>query len=159
FVSVWRPSRLESAVSVKPIWADLRPRFREARWRSPNTAHLRAFLLKATRNRFLDRYRQHAAALAHEQPLGNTNPDQFVDGSEPHPSAIAEANDLWERMLNLCSPAHRSLLILRRQGVGIPEIGVRGGMHEDSVRRILRRVARQAARQQAPTPPALWAES
>jgi RNA polymerase sigma-70 factor (ECF subfamily) len=61
--------KFDSADVVQSIWADLLAGFRGARWTFTSAAQLRAFLLKATHNRFLDRVRQSNPALAHEQPL------------------------------------------------------------------------------------------
>src|SRR5437016_13541291 len=59
-------AKFDSIDVVQSIWADVLTGFREAGWHFPSVAHLRAFLVKATRNRFLDRVRQHDAALAPE---------------------------------------------------------------------------------------------
>jgi RNA polymerase sigma-70 factor (ECF subfamily) len=46
-------------------------------------------------------------------------------------------------MLALCPPAHHDVLRLRREGLRLEEIAARTGLHEGSVRRILRKLARQ----------------
>jgi RNA polymerase sigma-70 factor (ECF subfamily) len=69
---------------------------------------------------------------------------------EPRPSEVAQAGELWERMLALCPPEHHEVLRLRRQGVLLTEIASRTGLHEGSVRRILRQLARQLALDQEP---------
>ena len=48
-------------------------------------------------------------------------------------------------------PDHHELLRLKRQGLPLQEIAARTGLHEGSVRRILRQLARQLAL--GPTPP------
>jgi DNA-binding CsgD family transcriptional regulator len=48
-------------------------------------------------------------------------------------------------MLEECSPAHREILILKRQGLPNSEIAVRIGLHEGSIRRILYELARRLA--------------
>src|SRR3712207_3464888 len=61
------PSRLRSKFDsvdvVQSVWADVLTGFREAGWRFTNADQLRAFLLKATRNRFINRVRQHQRAV------------------------------------------------------------------------------------------------
>jgi DNA-directed RNA polymerase specialized sigma24 family protein len=44
---------------------------------------------------------------------------------------------LWKRMLEQCTPDHREILILKRQGLLLAEIAARTGLHEGSIRRIL----------------------
>jgi RNA polymerase sigma-70 factor (ECF subfamily) len=46
-------------------------------------------------------------------------------------------------MLEECAPAHREILILKRQGMPNAEIAGRVGLHEGSVRRILYELARR----------------
>src|SRR5947209_1461271 len=58
--------------------------------------------------------------------------------------------DLLQRMLALCPPAHHELLQLKRRGLTLVEIAQRTGLHEGSVRRILRQLARQMAVKQEP---------
>jgi RNA polymerase sigma-70 factor (ECF subfamily) len=55
---------------------------------------------------------------------------------------------LWERLLELCPPAHHDILWLRRSGCGPEEISRRTGLHEGSVRRVLRQLARRLALEQ-----------
>src|ERR1035438_4584095 len=77
------PNRLrpkfDSTDIVQSIWGDLLAGFREAGWRFTNAHQLRGFLVKVTRNRFLDRLRQHDRILAHEEPMGERDLDQIPD--------------------------------------------------------------------------------
>jgi len=144
-------AKFDSADIVQSVWADLLHGFREAGWRFADAAHLRAFLVKVTRNRFLNRCRQHRSALGREQPLARTEPEELPPSCQPRPSEIAQADELWEQILALCPPAHRELLRLRRQGVPLAEIAARTGLHQSSVRRILYDLVRQLAVKQKPT--------
>jgi RNA polymerase sigma-70 factor (ECF subfamily) len=137
--------KFDSIDIVQSVWADVLDGFRGAGWRFADTAHLRAFLVQVTRNRFIDHVRHHQRALQLEQSLAGTNPDLLPPSAQPRPSEIAQADDLWEKMLALCPPAHHELLKLKRQGLALAEIAARTGLHEDSVRRILRKLARQLA--------------
>lgn len=137
-------AKFDSVDVVNSIWADLLHGFRTSGWRFKDAAHLRAFLVKATRNRFLDRVRKHKAALGVEQPVEGANL-AGLGGHDPRPSEVAEANDLWERMLHLCPDAHRPLLLLKRQGCSLDDIAARTGYHPSSVRRIFYDLARRLA--------------
>jgi RNA polymerase sigma factor (sigma-70 family) len=136
-------SKFDSTDIVQSVWADLLTRFRSANYRFADAAHLRAFLVKVTRNRFLDRVRRQQPALRHEQPLGDRDLDSVAASAQARPSEIAKAEELWQRMLALCPPAHRHLLDCKRRGMSLAEIAGRTGLHESSVRRILYDLARR----------------
>jgi RNA polymerase sigma-70 factor (ECF subfamily) len=138
-------AKFDSVDVVQSVWADLLHGFRAAGWRFPDVDHLRAFLVRATRNRFIDRIRQHQKMANREQPLTGTDMDELPPTPEPRPSQVVQADELWEKMLALCSPDHHELLRLKRQGLSLSEIGAQTGLHPDSVRRILRTLARQLA--------------
>ena len=147
-------AKFDSVDIVQSVWADVLDGFRRAGWRFEDAEHLRAFLVKATRHRFIDRYRQHQRALEHERPLAEGEGDGGPVSPGPRPSEVAKADDLWDKLLALCPPEHHELLRLKRQGLGAPEIAARTGLHEDSVRRVLRQLARRLALQQpSPAPP------
>ncbi len=138
-------AKFDSADVVQSIWADLLAGFRDTRWHFSDVAQLRAFLLKATHNRFLDRVRQTNAAVQREQPLDLTAPQSLPPAPQPRPSECAQADDVWQKLLALCPADHHEVLRLRREGLTRAEIAARTGLHEGSVRRILRRLARQFA--------------
>jgi RNA polymerase sigma-70 factor (ECF subfamily) len=138
-------SKLDTVDVVQSVWADVVRGFRQGRWYFPDDARLRAFLVTMARNRFLDRVRQHSAALRHEQPLAEPERGEAVASGQPRPSEEAQANELWDRLVALCPPEHRELLRLKRQGLPMSELVARTGLHEDSIRRILRTLLRQVA--------------
>jgi RNA polymerase sigma-70 factor (ECF subfamily) len=130
-------SKLDSVDVVQSVWADLLGSFRAAGWRFTDLTQLRAFLVKVTRNRLIDRHRQHASALQRERALTQTASRELPLAPDPRPSEIAQGNELWQRMLEQCSPAHREIVMLKRQGLLLSEIAARTGLHEGSIRRIL----------------------
>jgi RNA polymerase sigma-70 factor (ECF subfamily) len=139
-------AKFDSIDVVQSVWADVLRGFREADWRFTNEAQLKAFLIKATRNRFLDRLRQHRTALRREHPLGESDSDAMPAARQPQPSELAQADELWQQMLTLCPPPHREILRLKRQGVPLAEIAAQTGLHASSVRRILYDLARRLRR-------------
>lgn len=147
-------AKFDSLDIVQSVWADVLDGFRRAGWRFEDADHLRAFLVKATRHRFIDRYRQHQRALERERPLAESENDAGPASPGPRPSEVARADDLWDKLLALCPPEHRDVLHLKRQGLAAPEIAARTGLHEDSVRRLLRQLARRLALQSSNPPPA-----
>jgi RNA polymerase sigma-70 factor (ECF subfamily) len=142
-LSVDLRSRFDSMDVVQSVWVDLLEGFRAGRWQFPDGARFRAFLVTMTRNRFLERVRQAQRARQHEQPLPDGQAEQLPASSEPRPSEVAQAGELWERLLILCPPAHRELLRMKRDGLSLNEIAAQSGMHPSSIRRIFYDLARR----------------
>ena len=143
-------ARFDSEDIVQSVWVTLLQGFRQARWRFADANHLRAFLIKATRNRFLDRVRQHNRSAGHEQPLAELEPDEMPAARDSRPSQLAQGEELWQQILALCPPEHQQLVRLKREGLSLDEIARQTGLHRDSVRRVLRTLARRLAFGQAP---------
>jgi RNA polymerase sigma factor (sigma-70 family) len=142
-------TKFDSVDIVQSVWADLLRGFREASWRFADAAHLRAFLARLTRHRFIDRMRQHRRAVEREQSLTLSDWEQTLPAKDAQPNDVAEAEELWQEMLELCPPEHRELLRLKRDGALTSEVAARAGLHEGSVRRILCDLSRRLARRHA----------
>lgn len=136
-------SKFDSMDIVQSVWADVVSGLGEAGWRFADRAHLRAFLVRMARNRLVDRHRQHHRAIDREHALGTIAPEDAPKARDPRPSEVAQGHELWKLMLDECSPAHREILILKRQGLLLTEIAARTGFHEGSIRRILYDLARR----------------
>jgi RNA polymerase sigma-70 factor (ECF subfamily) len=145
-------AKFDSEDVVQSVWATLLTGFHSAGWRFSNVDHLRAFLVKATRNRFLDRVRRYARAAEREQPLADLDPEQQPLAPGPRPSQLAQREELWQQILAECPPEHRDLVRLKRDGLSLDEIAARVGLHPDSVRRVLRELARRVAFRQSAQP-------
>lgn len=137
--------KFDSADVVQSVWGDLCGRFPECGWQFANSNQLRAFLVQATRHRFIDRARRYRLAADREQPFAHADLAQIPARHAAEPAGKIEADDLWSSMLALCPPEHHEILRLKRQGLRLQEIADRTGFHEGSVRRILRRLARELA--------------
>ena len=146
-------AKFDSIDVVHSVWADLLDGFRDSSWQFKDAAHLRAFLVKATRNRFLDRVRRHKSAVEREKPMEADVLQDAVPGADPRPSEVAQANDLWDRMMDLCPVNHRPLLLLKRQGCTLEDIAARTGYHPSSVRRIFYDLAHRLATAKPDTSP------
>lgn len=138
-------AKFDSLDVVQSVWASLLRGFAEGRWQFATTAQLRAFLVTVTRRRLHDRLRHFEGAQGNEQLLAQGELDRYPATSQPRPSEQAQAADLWQKLLALCPPAHHEVLQLKRQGMSLLEVAARTGLHEGSVRRILRKLARQLA--------------
>ena len=134
--------KFDSLDVVQSVYGDVLAAFRAGGMRFTTAAQLRAFLIRATRNRFIDRVRQHRTAARLEQPIADEAGGATARGMPasrlPRPSEAAAADELWERLLALCPTEHHELLRLRRRGATAGEIAEQVGMHEGSVRRVLR---------------------
>jgi RNA polymerase sigma factor (sigma-70 family) len=134
-------TKFDSIDVVQSVYGDVLAAFRTGGMRFGTVAQLRAFLIRATRNRFIDRVRQHQTAARLEQPIEETHAPRALLSPQPRPSESAQARELWERLLALCPSEHHELLRLRRRGASAREIAGQVGIHEGSVRRILRDLA------------------
>jgi RNA polymerase sigma-70 factor (ECF subfamily) len=138
-------AKFDSVDIVQSVCGDVFTAFRERGMRFDNAAQLRAFLVRATRNRFIDRLRQHQTAARLERPIADAEAASLPASPQPRPSESAAADELWERLLALCPPEHHELLRLRRRGASASEIAARVGIHEGSVRRVLRELSLRLA--------------
>jgi RNA polymerase sigma-70 factor (ECF subfamily) len=147
-------SKCDSSDVMQSVWTHLVRGLPEAGWHFDGPQQFSAFLTVVARRRVFDRLRRHRLALSHEQtgdvPLGIAAPLS----PQPRPSEVAQADDLWERMLHLCPTTHHEVLRLKRSGLTLGEVAQRTGLHEGSVRRILRQLARQLALPPDTTPTA-----
>jgi RNA polymerase sigma factor (sigma-70 family) len=146
-------AKFDSVDVVQSVWADLLRGFREDDWRFSDEAHLRAFLVKLTRHRFIDQVRRTRTAVARERPLDDLVPADEPVSRLPSPSEVAQADELSQRMLSLCSPAHREIVRLRMSGIPVAEIATRTGLHVGSVHRILHDLACRVAVERKPLAP------
>jgi RNA polymerase sigma factor (sigma-70 family) len=138
-------AKFDSVDVVQSVWADLLDGYRAGTWHFENVGRLQAFLVQVTRNRFHDKFRKHRRAYEHEQSLAGLHTSEMPAAADAQPGDIAEAEDLWQRMLNLCPAEHRELLRLKREGVPMEELVVRTGLHPGSIRRVFRNLARRLA--------------
>ncbi len=137
--------KFDSIDVVQSVWADLLHGLRDNAFRFQDVAHLRAFLVRATRNRFLDRVRSNRRAAALERPVELADIQESPLTSTERPSETAQASELWERMLQMCTEAQRPLLELKRQGCSLEDIAAQTGYHPSSIRRVFYNLARQLA--------------
>ena len=83
-------AKFDSMDVVQSVWADVLRGFREAGWRFADEAHLRAFLVKLTRHRFIDHLRRHRTAVARERPLGELPRENEPLSGSPAPASTCK---------------------------------------------------------------------
>lgn len=129
-------AKFDSIDVVQSVWANVLDGLRDACWKFTDEAHLRAFLIRLTLNRFISFYRQHRVSLDREQSLAACS-EGLPAARHDRPSEVMQANELWSQLLDLSPPDHHELLHLKNRGVPLAEIASRTGLHESSIRRIL----------------------
>jgi RNA polymerase sigma-70 factor (ECF subfamily) len=145
-------SRLDSIDVVQSVWVQVLRQLGRDGWRPESEPQLRALLATIARRRLANRARQNARGLAAERPTDD-GLDALPDRPHPRPSQQVQADELWDRMLDACPPEHREIIHLRRDGLTLDEIAARTGLHEGSVRRILRRLFSDLALRDDSPPP------
>jgi RNA polymerase sigma-70 factor (ECF subfamily) len=138
-------SKFDSVDVVQSVWAEVLIGFRERQWEFKDQAALKSFLARVTYNKFVTECRRNSSALEREQSLPPTAADEVALSSQPRPSEVVQADELWDTLMKLCPPAHRQILELKNQGLLISDIAARVGLHEGSVRRILYDLAKRLA--------------
>src|SRR5580658_5296843 len=88
-------AKFDSTDILQSVFADALRGFREAGWRFVDADHLRVFFFVATRNRLIDRVRQHRKAVEREESLSRGDCQHTLLASQPRPSEIAQAHELW----------------------------------------------------------------
>ena len=142
-------AKFDSTDIVQSVWADVVDGLRQSKWTFETMAQLRAFLVKMTRNRFIDRMRQHRRELEHEWTMPAQDVELLAATASARVSENFYADELWHQMLDVCPPAHYQVLYLKRQGASLDEIAIQTGLHKGSVRRILYQIGRVVARERA----------
>lgn len=135
-------AKFDSVDVVQSVWVHVLHGLRSATWKFDDPSRLRALLQTLARRRLASRFRHYQAAGERERSRA-VIPERVSAIGPPRPSEIAQATELWERMLAICPAANHEVLRLRRKGHALTEIAARTGMHEGSVRRILRQLARR----------------
>jgi RNA polymerase sigma-70 factor (ECF subfamily) len=142
-------TKFDSMDVVQSVWADLLVAYRSEGWQFEDRDHLRAFLAKVTYNHFFLHCRRNRRALKAERPLSAVESPSEPVSSQPRPSQIVQAVELWETILDSSPPTHAEVFQLKRQGLPLAEIARRTEMHESSVRRIIYELAKRLAEERS----------
>jgi len=145
-------AKFDSVDVVQSVWTSVLQGLREGSLQFNDDAHLRAFLIRVALLRFIDLCRRYRIALGRERPLATLNVAPLREATRDRPHEIVQADELLERLMNLCSPSHREMLRLKAMGIPLEEIAARTGFHEGSIRRIFYDLARRLDAQEGETP-------
>src|SRR5262249_22799363 len=120
-------AKFDSADVVQSVWLHVLRGCRDGRWQIRSAGHLRALLVPP----HPPPPPAHAppppppARPPREREAPPPRRDQAPPSRQPRPSEVAQAGDLWERLLALCPPEHHEVLRLKRQGLALAEIAAR----------------------------------
>jgi RNA polymerase sigma-70 factor (ECF subfamily) len=142
-------TQFDSTDIIQSVWVQVVRQLGRDGWRVQGEDQWRALLATITRRRLIDRYRKHYRAASNKDS-SITSWESLEEQHLDTPSQMIQADDLWEKMLRLCPSEYHPILQYRRQGLALSEIAEKIGLHEGSVRRILRRLARQIALSEEP---------
>ena len=87
---------------VQSAWADVLKGFHAEGWQFNDRDHLRAYLARVTYNHFAKNCRQNSHAMQLEQPFLGGEPPGLPPSEQPRPSELAQADELWELLMNPC---------------------------------------------------------
>jgi RNA polymerase sigma factor (sigma-70 family) len=139
--------KFDSVDVVQSVWVHVLRQIGKEGWKIDDERQLRGLLATIARRRLIARVRRHSSAHDSSHFDDPAELDTVPHTNQPRPSEIAQAGDIWEAMLEMASPEHRAILFLKREGLTLGEIAQRTGLHEGSVRRILRQLASSLALQ------------
>jgi RNA polymerase sigma-70 factor (ECF subfamily) len=142
-------AKFDSADVVQSVWVQVVRRLGRDGLEVADEQHLRALLATIARRRLVSRVRREPDDSGPDRPTA----DAWENIPQPYPttpSQAVQADDAWDSILRNCPPEHHAVVRLRRDGLPLAEIAERTGLHEGSVRRILRRLARELALKKEP---------
>jgi len=137
-------AKFDSVYVVQSVWVQVIRQLGRDGWRVNDADHLRALLVTLARRRLATRARRCEREML-SQNAEEDGMTAVTDTRTRPPGEAAEADDVWGRLFLLTPPEHRPILLLRREGLTLDEIAARTGLHEGSVRRIIRQLSRQVA--------------
>ena len=138
-------AKFDSADVVQSVWVQVLRQIGRPGWEVTDERQLRALLATIARRRLVTRIRRTPDDDGDPAPM-----DELPQVGQARPSEMVQADDVWDKMLDLCPEDHHPVLELRREGVPLAEIATRTGLHEGSVRRIIRRLASEMALREEP---------
>jgi len=143
-------SKFDSVDFVQAVWASFFA-LESERLKFEGPDALGAFLAQVAHNKVVDVVRQRLQSLKYdvrrEVPLDRPGGDQAMDlaGHAPTPVELAIAREEWERLLDHRPAHHQEILTLLAFGNSPRQVAEQLGLHENSIRRVVRKVKRSSA--------------
>lgn len=140
-------SRFDSLDFLQSVWGSFFRRMRDAPTEFEDSRHLVAFLARAAKNKVIDEYRRAASRkqdMHREEPLwSDGRQTQDLADSIDSPSEVAQAREVYGRLLDLLPEERQAILKLKADGLSSKDIGTRLGMSERTVQRVLEDLRRR----------------
>jgi RNA polymerase sigma-70 factor (ECF subfamily) len=139
-------SKFDTIDFVQSVWASF---FAHQGTRKPfdSPEAFIAYLAAMAKNKVVDAYRQRLQTkqynVRRERSISNESTGfaaEHLRSPGATPSQYLIADEEWERLLSSQPPAGRRILLMLRQGQSHGEIASEVGVHERTIRRLLRRL-------------------
>jgi RNA polymerase sigma-70 factor (ECF subfamily) len=142
-------SKFDSIDFVQMVWASFfTDPLQIARFKTPND--LLRFLAAIARNKVLEESRRRTKFQKYnvnrERPLEQSELPESSRHKFETPSQFAIAQETWETMIDHQSERNQTILEMRRNGATFIEIGATLGIHERTVRQVVRKLEHAAIR-------------
>jgi RNA polymerase sigma factor (sigma-70 family) len=137
--------KFDSVDVVQSVWVHVLRQVGREGWKFDDERQFRGLLATIARRRLISRVRNLNSGKRSADHHADYNLDDLPHSNQPRPSEIVQADDVWESLMEFAAPEHREILELKREGLNVPEIAAKTGLHEGSVRRILRQLASRMA--------------
>ena len=139
-------AKFDSMDVVQSAWADVLKGIQDGGWRFTDREHLRAYLARVTYNHLVNYLSPPPTRNAARAAAWRRRSTGLPPSTQPRPSELAQADELWELLVGLCPAGPPQLLELKRHGYpACRDRQGQTGLHESSVRRILYDLARRLA--------------
>jgi RNA polymerase sigma-70 factor (ECF subfamily) len=140
-------NRFDSMDFVQSVWESFLSDEERKNLHFKDQDHLRGYLAGMARNKVLEADRRSRSLkynLAREEPLylrrGDREVPRDVTAAEPTPSEDAAARDRLDQIMAGRSPLEAKLIELRLAGLNFDEIAAQVGLHERTVRRMMKEI-------------------
>jgi RNA polymerase sigma-70 factor (ECF subfamily) len=138
-------SQFDSMDFVQSVWKSFFSTLRSSSTDFKNIHHLRGFLAGVVRNKVYEQHRRltrtEKHAINREVQLYVRRRGKEIDralvASDPSPSDAVQASERLAQLTAGCTPRDAQVITLRHQGLTFREIGLRTGINERSVRRVI----------------------
>ena len=141
-------SRFDSLDFLQSVWGDFFQKVKTGPTEFSDSRHLVAFLARAAKNKVIDQYRRAASLkqdMHREEPIwSDGGRARELEAAEATPSQVAEAHEVYDRLLELVPTERREVLALKAEGLSSRDIGERLGISERTVQRVLEDLRRRA---------------
>jgi RNA polymerase sigma factor (sigma-70 family) len=140
-------SRFDSIDFLQSVWGSFFHKIQTGPNDLREEENLIAFLAWAARNKVIDEYRRAATQkqdIHREESIETRGAREKTLASGDTPSELAQAQETFDRLSRLLPEDRRVILDLKAEGYSCSEIGVKLGLSERTVQRVLEELKNRA---------------